>query len=132
MSELMRATKKKSAPGASRIRVSNKDLRTLDGVVFDSKAEMNRFAELKMMERAGIIKDLKCQVKFILQEKFKHEKYGNIRAIEYIADFSYIQIMNGKTVIEDCKGMLTDKYLIKRKLFLFKYPDIDYREIHAK
>ena len=39
--------------------------------------------------------------------------------MEYIADFQYTE--NGKTIIEDSKGFKTKEYLIKKKLFEFKY-----------
>jgi hypothetical protein len=134
MAELMRARKKKRVAGGpaktGRIGVSKKQFRTLDGIAFDSKSEMKRYAELKILERAGVIQDLECQVKYVLQEKFTHPVYSNIREIAYWADFQYKE--RGKLVVEDCKGMLTDAYAIKRKILLYKYPDIDFREVKAK
>lgn len=48
------------------------------------------YKQLKLMEKQGIIKDLKLQVKFELQPKYK--KNGKIiREISYIADFVYCQ-----------------------------------------
>lgn len=41
------------------------------------------------------------------------------RACEYVADFVYIE--NGKTVVEDAKGVKTPEYRIKRKLMLERY-----------
>ena len=49
--------------------VSSKERRTVDGITFDSMAEMNRYMELKMLERAGIITDLELQPKFLLIPK---------------------------------------------------------------
>ena len=37
-----------------------------DGISFDSKREAKRYAELKLLERAGKITDLQRQVKFEL------------------------------------------------------------------
>jgi hypothetical protein len=131
---LMRAKKKKKVEGKDskpgRIRVSNKASRTMDGIVFDSHSEMMRYYELRLMERAGMIRDLELQVKYVLQEKFTHSVYGNQREIAYVADFRYKE--GRKIVVEDCKGMLTDAYPIKRKILLFKYPDIDFREFKAR
>jgi hypothetical protein len=42
----------------------------MDGIVFASKAEMRRYAELKMLERSGAITSLELQPRFILQDPF--------------------------------------------------------------
>lgn len=94
---------------------------TIDGYTFDSKKESIRYLELKTLEQKGIIKNLKLQPRFELQEKFKLNGKAR-RKIEYIADFSYIQ--NGKLVVEDVKSSFTRKnplYRIKKKLFEYKY-----------
>ncbi|MBR2587444.1 DUF1064 domain-containing protein [Candidatus Saccharibacteria bacterium] len=87
---------------------------TYNGRVFDSKREARRFAKLELMERAGLIQDLRCQVRFELIPKI-----GSERAVNYIADFVYTE--RGKTVVEDAKGCRTDVYRIKRKLMLYRY-----------
>lgn len=108
---------------------------TLDGITFDSRKEARRYAELKAMQQAGIIQDLKLQVKYVLipiQREFCNEIYksgrkkgcfkqGKIieRECSYIADFQYIE--NGILVVEDAKGMRTKEYIIKRKLMLKEY-----------
>lgn len=98
----------------------------VDMYVFDSIAESRRYKELKLLERAGEITDLKLQPKFLLQESFK--KNGKtFRKIEYIADFQYIE--NNKVIVEDVKGMQTDVFKIKHKLFEKKYPDLELRII---
>jgi len=92
--------------------------------VFDSIAESKRYKELALLEQAGQIKGLKLQPKFLLQEGFK--KNGKTyRKIEYIADFMYIE--NGKVIIEDVKGMETDVFKLKRKMFEYKYPGFELR-----
>lgn len=92
--------------------------------VFDSIAESKRYKELALLEKAGQIKGLKLQPKFLLQEGFK--KNGKTyRKIEYIADFMYIE--NGKVIIEDVKGMETDVFKLKRKMFEYKYPGFELR-----
>ena len=63
----------------------------VNGIKFDSKAEANRYIELKMLERNGYIEKLILQPKFELQSKYKNNKGENIRAITYKADFSYIE-----------------------------------------
>jgi hypothetical protein len=111
---------------SGRIRVASKEERTLDGILFASKAEMNRYALLKMLERAKIITDLVLQPRFEICPATKTEK-----AMEYVADFAYREPGFPRRIVEDVKGMKTDVYKIKRKLFLAKYPDVDFREVKA-
>ena len=94
--------------------------------VFDSIAESRRYKELALLEQAGEIENLQLQPKFLLQESFK--KNGKTyRKIEYIADFMYEE--KGKVIIEDVKGMETKEFKIKRKLFEYKYPDLELKLI---
>lgn len=86
--------------------------------MFDSKREYNRWCELRLLERSGIIRDLQRQVKFRLIDSQKTPERTE-RPCDYIADFVYYE--NGKRIVEDCKGMRTDVYKIKRKLMLEKY-----------
>ena len=85
----------------------------MDGQVFDSKREFHRWCELRLLERAGKISDLKRQVKFELIPKQVGE-----RACSYVADFVYYDA-DSKKVVEDCKGYRTEGYKIKRKLMLW-------------
>lgn len=94
---------------------------TLDGIKFDSKKEARRYKELKLLERAGEIKDLKLQPRYTLQESFKYEG-ATIRKIEYVADFQYEE-KDGQLVTEDTKGYRTETYKLKKKLFLKRYGD---------
>lgn len=98
----------------------------VDDYIFDSIQESKRYKELKLLLRAGKIQDLKLQPHFLLQDSFK--KNGKTyRKIEYIADFKYKE--NGKTIVEDVKGIQTDVFKIKHKLFEKKYPDLELRII---
>ena len=85
---------------------------TSDGITHDSIKEANRWCELKLLERAGKIYDLKRQVKYLLIPKQDGE-----RAVEYIADFVYTE--DGNFVVEDVKGKRTKEYIIKRKLMRY-------------
>ena len=98
--------------------VSNKKDRTYNGIVFDSKAEMLRYIELFILQKKDIIQSLKLQPVFILQDSFMIGK-EKVREIKYIADFQYIE--DGKIIIEDVKGKETADYLLKKKMFMFKY-----------
>lgn len=108
---------------------------TFDGIMFDSRKEARRYAELKAMQQAGIIQDLRLQVKFVLipsQREVSTEIYksgknkgkpklGKIieKECSYKADFVYLE--NGVLVVEDAKGMRTKEYVIKRKLLLYMH-----------
>lgn len=98
----------------------------VDDKMFDSKKEATRYIKLKIARHGGVISNLELQPVFILQEKFKH-RGKTIRAIKYIADFRYQK--NGVDIVEDVKGMRTPVYGLKKKMFLKKYPDIEFREI---
>lgn len=66
------------------------------------------------------------QPRFLLQEGFR--KNGKAyRKIEYVADFMYEQ--DGKLIIEDVKGIKTDVYKLKQKLFEKRYQDLAIKEI---
>lgn len=98
----------------------------VDGEEFDSKKEVNRYKELRLLERAGEISNLELQPRFLLQDKFK--KNGKTyRKIEYVADFKYIE--NGKKIVEDVKGIQTDVFKLKHKIFEKVYPDLELRII---
>lgn len=100
----------------------------IDGISFDSKREGNRYVELKMLERAGKIKDLELQHQYELQPSFR--KNGKtIRAITYVADFTYFDLERMRIVVEDVKGFKTDVYMLKRKLFEFKFPELTIVEV---
>lgn len=87
-----------------------------DGIEFDSIKECQRYCELKLMQRAGVISDLQMQVSFELIPSQRIDGKVAERAVNYIADFVYQQ--NGQKVVEDTKGYKTPEYIIKRKLML--------------
>lgn len=98
----------------------------IDGIKFDSKKEAKRYIVLKALERNGDIENLTLQPRFLLQEGFR--KNGKAyRKIEYVADFMYEQ--DGKLIIEDVKGIKTDVYKLKQKLFEKRYQDLTIKEI---
>lgn len=93
------------------------------GVIFDSRKEAGRYMQIKLLEQAGEISQLRLQPRYELQEKFTWNG-ETIRKIEYVADFEYIDMRTGETVVEDVKGYKTDVYQIKRKLFLKRYGNL--------
>jgi hypothetical protein len=99
---------------------------TIGDKVYDSKKEARRATVLKRWQDAGLITDLKEQIRFVLQEGYTNNKGKKIRPIEYVADFMYVQ--DGRQIVEDCKGMRTDVYKLKKKMFEYKYPQYDFIE----
>src|SRR4030067_853267 len=90
---------------------------------YSSKRESVRAAELKLLERAGHITELREQVVYVLAPSVVIQ--GRKRPpMRYIADFVYWEINqnrkheypNGKLVVEDVKGFKTAVYRIKRHL----------------
>jgi hypothetical protein len=99
----------------------------VDGIKFDSKKEATRYQELKLLEKAGKIKELKLQPEYELIPKFKKNNKTYRKTI-YKADFSYFDIEANKYIIEDVKGFKTDVYKLKKKLFEYKY-DYEIKEV---
>lgn len=104
---------------------------TINGIEFDSRKEARRYQDLMLLQRAGAIKKLERQVKFVLIPT-QHEitvRYGKKgqrlkdkqklleKECSYVADFVYEE--NGKKIVEDTKGVKTKDYIIKRKLMLY-------------
>lgn len=103
----------------------------IDGIRFDSKLEARRYIELQMLEKAGEISDLLIQPEYVLQPLFR--KNGKTyRKIVYRADFSYYDKRQGKYIVEDTKGFQTDVYRLKKKLFEYRYPDLEIVEVFQR
>ena len=98
---------------------------TVDGIEFDSLKEANRYAELRALERAGKIKDLRMQEEFELIPRC-----GKERPAKYHADFSYIEVDTGRKVVEDVKSRATKTrdYILRRKLMNWRH-NIQIREV---
>ena len=83
----------------------------LDGRTFASKLEAGRYVDLKLMEKAGLIHGLRCQVTFRLE-------VNSLLVCRYIADFTYFMKGSLVQVVEDAKGYQTPEYLLKKNLML--------------
>ena len=86
---------------------------------YDSKKEYNRSVVLKMLEKKGLVSDLKEQVPFVIApayyvKNFKGKDTCVLRDVKYIADFVYTE--KEKTIVEDCKGFRTAQYTKKKNL----------------
>lgn len=105
---------------------------TVDGHTFDSRREAIIYNGLKLSEEAGVISDLELQPKFVLQPSFKDKEGKTQRAITYLADFRYKE-KDGHVVVVDVKSRITEAnpvYRLKRKMLLYHFPDIDFREMY--
>ena len=106
--------------------------KVLNGIKFDSRKEAKRYQELKLLERAGKIKDLEIQPKFSLIRGVKFT--GDKRAkpdLRYFADFAYTDTETGERVVEDVKSAATrkkDSYRNKKHL-MKTVLNIDVKEV---
>lgn len=107
-------------PGAEKIR--NTRRKVVDGISFRSTLEADVYQLLSLWQRAGEITELRCQELFLLQPK-----QPGLRAITYRADFTYVR-RDGRRVVIDAKGYRMEVYRIKRKMFIARYPEIEFQE----
>lgn len=93
-----------------------------NGIKFDSMKERDRYCQLKLLERAGKIGDVKHQVKFVLAPSVKFSDSERAKPeLRLIVDFTYIE--NGALVVEDCKSdaTMTTAFTIKRHILLANF-----------
>jgi hypothetical protein len=93
----------------------------VDGIKFDSMAERQRWLNLQLLVKADQIRDLRRQVEYVLIPAQKRPSGGVERACCYLADFVYVDVKTGRTVVEDVKGAVTPEFRIKRKLMLERH-----------
>lgn len=99
----------------------------VDGITFDSQREAKRWSELKLMERGGLIRNLRRQTAWVLAPSVK--LHGEARArppIRYVADFDYYE--GPFCIVEDVKGVDTPMSRLKRHMLKYQYA-IDVRII---
>ena len=93
----------------------------IDGIVFDSRAEGRFYEHLLELMHDGVVESFEMQKPYTLLDKFPHPKTGKtIRAIKYVPDFEVIYT-DGRVEVVDVKGMQTDVFRMKCKLFMFRY-----------
>lgn len=93
---------------------------TVDGIRFASKAEAARYAELRMLEKAGAVTALTLQPSFDLRAA--QNTGGRLVLVgRYVADFSYCDNRTGLYVVEDVKGVRTALYSWKKRHFEAQY-----------
>jgi hypothetical protein len=99
----------------------------IDGILFHSKKEADYYSELMMLKKYGDIVSFERQVPFVLQEGYIING-KKIRPIIYIADF-VIEYIDGTEEVVDTKGFRTEIYKLKKKILLYKYPNINFKEV---
>lgn len=101
----------------------------IDGVTFDSKKEAARYRQLRLLEKAGRVADLRLQVPYELLPKQKRADGETEACVRYVADFVYTE--DGRQVVEDVKSDATRRlqlYVLKRKPMLWVH-GITLREV---
>lgn len=102
--------------------------RTYNDIIFDSKLEMRYFSEVVLPKvKSGNIVKYELQKQYELQSKFIHN-HKIIQPIKYVADF-FIVYQDGHEEVIDTKGYPDSVAILKRKLFWYHYPTIDYKWI---
>lgn len=101
------------------------DGRTFDGVVFDSALELRYYRDVLLpLVESGDVVEYELQKPYELQPKFVHDG-RTVQAIKYVADF-YIKYSDGHEEVIDIKGFADATALLKRKLFWYTFPELNY------
>lgn len=107
--------------------------RTYNGVVYDSRTEMMFYRDWILPKmKTGEIVECQSQVPFELQPAFDHitddGKKVKVRKVDYVADY-VLTYADGKQEVIDIKGFADSVALLKRKLFWYRYPELNYKWI---
>jgi hypothetical protein len=103
---------------SGRIKVAPKDQRTYEGIVFASKHEMEQYLYMRALEKSGVWKELRRQVRFPLHAT---NAKGETQVIShYVADFTALD-REDKLGVFDAKGYRTASYRIAKKWFEWEY-----------
>jgi hypothetical protein len=102
----------------------------LDGIAFASRMEAKYYQQLKWLRMAGEIQSFELQPEYLLQPGYQKGE-RKVRPVKYIADFLVTHI-NGTEEIVDVKGKATAEFLLKKKLFEYKYPDLTLKVLTEK
>ena len=102
--------------------------RTYDGIVFDSVMEMKYYRDVVGPKKeSGDIVCCELQKPYELQPSFTHDDF-KVQPIKYVADF-FIVYKDGREEVIDTKGYADTTAIIKRKMFWYHYPDVEYKWI---
>ena len=104
----------------------DKSKRTYNDITFDSVLEMKYYRDvLCPLVESGDVVNYELQKPYELQPKFIHGG-KSVQSIKYIADF-FIVYKDGHEEVIDTKGCPDSVAILKRKLFCFHYPTVDYK-----
>ncbi len=92
----------------------------VDGIRFHSQREAARYLDLRLMEKAGEIRELELQPKFPLYV-CRRQNGELVQFAVYVADFRYREGRDGVLIVEDVKGVTTQAFAIKRRAFEAQY-----------
>lgn len=120
-----------AAPALAQRSKFNNVKTTVGDLAFDSQAEANYYEQVLLpLVEAGTIIDLVLQPEYELQPAFRARGIKQkIRAITYVADFAFTE--DGRQIVVDVKGQETEGFLLKRKMFLFQYQELELRIVDA-
>lgn len=93
----------------------------VDGITFDSAKEARKYAELRLLQRAGEVTEIELQPKFTLLPGFRY-RGKKIQGVTYTADF-LVTYKDGSRQIVETKGYKTRDYILRKKLLLRKIKD---------
>lgn len=113
---------------ASANRKYNAKRTNIDGFNFASRKEACYYIYLLIEQKNGRIQSFKLQPKFTLLPAFKKinpisGREKSFQALSYVADFEILH-NNGYLEIVDVKGVLTEVFEMKRKIFEEKFPEL--------
>ena len=100
----------------------------IDGHVFDSKREAEYYKMYKKMVDDGEIVGLELQPCFTLIPSFTNWAGKKVRPCHYTADF-LLHFSGGREMVVEVKGFRTRDYVLRRKMFEYKYPQYEFKEV---
>ena len=93
----------------------------IDGHIFDSRLEGRYYEHLLRLMNDGVVESFEMKKSYTLLDKFPHPKTGKtVRAIKYTPDFEVIYA-DGRVEVVDTKGMKTRDFIMRCKMFMFRY-----------
>ena len=102
----------------------------IDGILFDSKLEADRYLQLKFLKMAGEISDLKLQPELqIFQGYIDPETGEHHKSRYYVGDFQYVDKAEHKVIVEDTKGIETADFRLKWDYVRSQYPEFEFRKL---
>jgi hypothetical protein len=106
-------TEKYDATAEPGPKYGNKPKMCSEGVWHLSRLEARRCTELHLMQKGGLIRELEAHP----QHRYDLQKNG-VHIADYVADFVYVDVETGATVVEDTKGVVTREFIMKERLML--------------